>query len=155
MSPAFFQQLRAQSATLHVRWETLLRMEPVSGPLANPDALVRLIPESLARVFRELTEAPEPGCTLTELTRTRLPSCDCGYNPFLAYYIAGERAFTEAVVLLQTPGPAARNESELASVIDAVRRLAHDEIDTFCGICTHRGLVANCPVSAGAAPAVG
>ena len=153
MSPVLLQQLRAQSATVHVRWETLLRMEPVSGPLANPDALVRLIPDSLARVFESLDGAREQGCTLTELTRTRLPNCDCGYNPFVAYYIAGERAFTEAVVLLQAAGSAGRSERELSIVINAVRCLARDEIDTFCGICTHRGVVPNCRLATAAVPA--
>lgn len=153
MSPTLLQQLRAQSATIHVRWETLLRMEPVSGPLANPDALVRLIPESLARVFEQLDDQTTGELSLAELAGERLPGCDCGFNPFLAYYVAGERAFSEAVVLLQPVGTGRRNESDLAEVLRAVRRLAIDEIDTFCGLCAHRGGVLHCRYPADAATA--
>lgn len=148
MSPLLLQRLRADGAAIHVRWETLLRMEPVSGPLALPDALVRLIPDSLARVFEQLDGEVAQTLLLSDLTEDRLPPCDCGYNPFLAYYVAGERAFIEAVVLLQSDEPANRNESDLAEVIRAVRRLAIDEIETFCGICAHRGLVPACPLGA-------
>ncbi len=139
MHPKVLQQLQARSAAIHVRWETLLKMEPVTGPLANPDALVRLIPESLAEVFEQLQERSSERTSLTAVQAVRLPDCSCGHNPYLAYFVAAERAFVETLVLVHAELPAEqRSESDIAETIRAVRKLGGDEIDTFCGICSHR-----------------
>jgi len=39
MGPKFLQLLLARSAMIRTKWEALLRVERVSGPLANPDVL--------------------------------------------------------------------------------------------------------------------
>jgi hypothetical protein len=64
MTPELRQELRARSAPIRERWETLLRIERVSGPLANPDALVHLIPHSLERLFKMLATPPRAALSL-------------------------------------------------------------------------------------------
>jgi hypothetical protein len=141
------QQLQLDSAAIHVRWEALLRIEPVSGPLANPDALARLIPESLAEIFTLLGASSAEGLSLGGMKVDRLPPCDCGHNPYLAYFVAAEQAFVEALILVQVKlPPDLHRESDIAQVIRAVRELARSEIDTFCGICTHRCVDPKCGI---------
>ncbi len=139
MDSLVLHQLQSRSAAIHVRWERLLRIEPVSGPLANPDALARLIPQTLAVVLEQLKEHVDSGLSLEGTKTARLPACDCGHNPYLAYFIAAEQAFVETLVLIQSELPAGqRHESDIAQLIHAVRTFGRDEIDTFCAICAHR-----------------
>ena len=145
MDSHVFQQLQARSAAIHVRWETLLRVEPVNGPLANPDALVQLIPQSLAQIFEQLRDHHAPDLSLLATSAERLPSCDCGQNPYRAYFVAAEQAFVEAVILIHAELPAnQRRESDVAQTIRAVRTIGGAEIDTFCGICAHRCVHPRC-----------
>lgn len=145
MTPELLQILRVREPTLRERWEALLRIEPVNGPLANPDALVHLIPDSLGQIFKRLAAPVRTVPTLVSVKAERLPPCDCGNNPFLAYFIAGEQALVETVILLQAEmPPAGRTESDVAEAIRAVRQLARSEIDAFCGICTHHGHAPHC-----------
>ncbi len=146
MDSELLQQLKDRSAKIHVSWETLLRVEPVSSALANPDTLTRLIPDSIARIMTTLARPPRgvdgkvPHATV----------CECGCNPFLAYFVAGEQAFVEAAVLLQTRLPAAkRHAADVTEIIRAIRHMAETEIDNFCGVCTHRGSATGCRHPAG------
>jgi hypothetical protein len=151
MTPDLLQCLRANSAAIHVKWETLLRMEPVSGPLANPDALHRIIPETVAKILLSLAQTGGDRVSLLEEKSDRLPACDCGNNPYLTYYVAGERAFVEMAVLQQAKLPrGTRSESDIAELIRTVRALARTEIDLFCGICTHHGKAKHCRHAEGA-----
>lgn len=151
MAPLFLKELKARSAIIRGRWEALLRVEGVPSPLANPDMLVHLIPESLAEVFRLVAYNPTSARTVEEAKADRLPPCDCGNNPYLAYFLAGEQALSESVILLQSEQPRlGAKETDLAEVIGAVRDLARAEIDTFCGICTHHGTAPRCRHAAAA-----
>lgn len=145
MDPDLLQRLRSNSAAIHVSWETLLRMEPISGPLANPDALARLIPTSVARVLLAFAHRGAGPHSLEAARADRLPACDCGNNPYLAYFVAGERAFIEAAVLHQTAlPPDKRKQSDLAEIVSAIREYGRSEIDTFCTVCTHHGAAVKC-----------
>ena len=122
-----------------------MRIERVSGPLANPDALVHLISPTLAQLFKILGVPWRNPPTLSSARGARLPACECGNNPYLAYYIAGEQALTEAVVLLQADlPPTRRKESDVAETIYALRQLAREDIEAFCGLCNHRGCAVKC-----------
>lgn len=145
MAPDLVQQLRQSAADIRRRWEALLRIERVSGPLANPDALVHLIPDTLAEIFVGLAHGTRRPITFIDAMAERLPTCECGNNPYLAYFVAGEQALVESVVLLQAKLPVAyRRESDVAEAIHIVRALARVEIDNFCGVCAHRGCVKGC-----------
>ena len=145
MLPTVLQQLQSRSAGLHVRWEMLLRIEPVRTPLANPDALVRLIPDSIAEILTLLQSNSGENVSLIETQTDRLPACHCGRNPYLAYFIAAEQAFVETIVLIQSELPAEhRRERDVAVAIRTIRELGRSEIDTFCSICAFRGSDPRC-----------
>jgi len=150
MTPAFLQGLRARRSAIRNQWEALLRVEGMSGPLANPDTLVYLIPDSLEQIFSMLAE----GATARQPSgraSSHLPACGCGNNPYLAYFLAGEQALVEAVILLQAElHPEGRLKRDVSEIILTMRQLARSEIDTFCGVCSHRGLAQGCRHAVGA-----
>ena len=144
MGPTLLCHLRARSASIRALWEALLHLEVVSGSLANPDTLDYLIPDSLEQVFAliaTLSSAPRAMKAAT----VRPPEYACGNNPYLAYYAAGEQALLVALVILRAEMPAdKRREIDLGESRLAVRWLARSEIDTFCDVCTHRGVASRC-----------
>jgi hypothetical protein len=144
MDAIILEHLRARGPAIHVRWESLLRVEPVNTALANPDTLTRLIPDSVAKILTVLSKPSRQPLSLVTETANRIPACHCGHNPYLALYVAAEQAFVEAIVLLQAEQPALRSESDVAEVVRAVRKLGREEIDTFCGVCTRRGTAPHC-----------
>src|SRR5829696_4499179 len=98
MAPQFVVKLQTRAASIRERWESLLRVEPVNGPLANPDALVHLIPDSLRQIFAALVKSNKAPVSL-HAAKIPLPACDCGHNPYLAYFVAGQQALAESLVL--------------------------------------------------------
>ena len=144
MTPGLLHDLRSRRTAIRMQWETLLRTEPVRGPLSNPDTLVFLIPESLDQIFSTLAKGPPtPPAKLP--TQSQPLACDCGNNPYLAYFIAGEQALVEALVLLQAELlPDGSEKRDVSEIMLTVRQLARSEIDTFCSICVHRGTAPHC-----------
>ena len=144
MHPDHLIDLRFRSPMIRERWEAFLRVEPVSNPLANPDALVHLIPETLNQILEAL-EKPSRAPVSIQAARAIVPDCDCGNNPYRAYFMAGEQALCETLVLLQAESPPdKRQQADLAELIFAVRKLAKTDIDTFCSACVHKGVAAKC-----------
>jgi hypothetical protein len=144
MTPERLCHLRARSAAIRDRWEALVRVEPVSGPLANPDAMVHLIPQTLEQVFVLLAKPSRTPVSLAA-AKACVPRCDCGHNPYIAYFVAAEQALVESVVLLESDlPPGERRQSNVAEMMLAIRRLARLEIDTFCGACVDRTKDTNC-----------
>jgi hypothetical protein len=143
MEPGFIEQLRFRAYPICSQWETLLRLERPDSPLANPDALRYLIPETFNEVLNALERiGHEPARTDSA---PAVPPCDCGKNPYRAYYQAAERALLEATVLIQAhSGKKPRYPGEIASVMCAVRSLATRDIEGFCSICSHRGELDQC-----------
>lgn len=134
MSPTFLRTLRARRATIRSRWEALLRIERVVTPLANPDALVYLFNQTLEEVFA-LLAAPGARGPLLALRE------GCACNPFRAYYVAGEQALLEALVLAQAgrPGAAAERAEAVAELKFAVNTIARRDIESMNGLCLHCG----------------
>ena len=144
MTPERLRYLQTRATSIRSRWEVLLRVEPVSGPLANPDALAHLIPLTLDQVFTLLAK-PARAPVSVSAAKACVPRCECGHNPYLAYFLAAEQVMVEAIVLLEAELPASeRRQSDVAEVMLSVRRIARLDIDTFCGACTHRCLDAKC-----------
>lgn len=146
MTPHLLRKLSARNAAICERWEALLRIEPVRTPLANPDALVHLIRTTVSEILRAAAKLPaSPVRSLKSVQSVRLPTCECGNNPYLAYFIAGEQAMVETLVLLQAElPPSDRLEADVADVIHVVRETARGEIEAFCGLCTHRCAAPQC-----------
>jgi hypothetical protein len=144
MSRQFLSLLRLRKEQIQNHWRTLLRIEPSSSPLANPETLQYLIPEMFERVFAKAEQLSSRPMSLEE-ARRQLPNCACGNNPYRAFFVAAEQAITEAVVLLETTlNPRLRDEHALAILVYTVRTLAVDEIDTFCAACLHHGVAPGC-----------
>lgn len=144
MGSRFSHLLRARSDAIRSQWEALLRVEYVSGPLANPDVLIYLIPGSLEKILSAVAKASRMSVSL-QAAKLCVPRCECGNNPYSAYFIAAEQALAEAAVLVQSELPApARRKSDIAAVMLAVRRLARAEIDAFCGACSCRKIAPRC-----------
>jgi hypothetical protein len=141
--------LRAQCPQMRERWETLLHAEPITTPLAHPDALVHLINWTLEEVFRELGAVPSRrrrGQRHRTAETTR-PACPCGRNPLLAYFAAGEQVLREALVLAQAASPALdpfERDASLEELNLVFQQIARREIESFCGVCQHRNAVTSC-----------
>lgn len=145
MRPEALKRLCARKDEIQRRWEILLRVEPVSGPLANPDALMHLIPETMVRTFESVVEPSDGTVSMAEARAETLPGCLCGNNPYLAYFLAAEQALTEALIHVQADLPAEeRSERDVAQLVVSIRRQARAEIEAFCGLCLHRCQTAKC-----------
>ena len=141
MQQELVDALRAQRAQIRGHWEALLRVEPVSSPLARPETLVHLIDWSIDEVFSLLLHrsASPAGSTQPPPARSRAV-CHCGNNPLLAHFIAGEQALVEALVLVQvaTPGvDAGVRTAAVTELYHAVRTVARREVGSFCALCQH------------------
>lgn len=132
--------LESQAPELHERWENLLRVEPVNTPLGQPEALKHMIDFSLNTLFAALHTPHAPKRRNLKSVRewTADPKiCPCGKNPLIAYFVAGEQALLETLILVQASQPDCL-ETRTAAVYEAklaLANLAHREIETFCALC--------------------
>lgn len=138
METEILRGLEAQRPSLRTHWESLLRLERVSSPLAQPDLLVRMLDQTLDDIFAIL-----PGWSPHHDSPPAIPAsaCPCGRNPLLAYYAAGQQALREALVMVQVGIPllttAARDDS-FACVDQVFAHIALREIEAFCSLCQFR-----------------
>lgn len=142
MHESFLHDLRARRPEIHARWEALLRTERVNTPLANPDALVHLIDWTLDQIFTGLRQNGGRRRHESRLAGAEArPECPCGRNPLLAFFLAGEQALLETLVLLQASAsrldPAERDE-ELAELYHVIRGISRREIESFCSVCQYQ-----------------
>ena len=135
--------LEAQRGELHARWDALLRVEPVNSPLAHPEALKHMIDFTLLTLFGALRNPHVQRRKHLRSVRDWVADramCPCGRNPLLAYFVAGEQALLETLILVQAGLPDCL-ESRSASVLELKSELAHvahREIETFCTLCQLR-----------------
>ncbi|WP_221033025.1 hypothetical protein [Actomonas aquatica] len=112
-------------------WQRLLSHAPTGNPLAEPTALYHLIEPTLAR-FRERLDMIE----FREQNRvvrgkdTWPPHCHCGLNPYLEFYVRGERAVMAYFQLQAWLSP-----ETLQWVQDQFRIVALEDIRGFGGVC--------------------
>ena len=130
MQETFIRTLRTQRAQIRARWEALLRVEKVNTPLANPDTLVFLFNQTLDEVFATLSNPP--------VRRHSIPKeCASEKNPLLAYFLAGEQALLEALVLAQAGSrhldPRER-DADVAELKQVLHTIARREIGTLDGV---------------------
>ena len=136
MQEEVLNSLRSRRPQLRRHWETLLRTERASSPLANPEALIFMMYWTFDRVF----EALKYTSARLHATPPR-PDCTCGLNPLLAYFATLEQVLIEGLVLAQVEishRPAHRHEADLAQLKLALEYVASREIGAFCAVCQHK-----------------
>jgi len=125
------QALSSRQIEIRDRWETFLRLEPVASPLAHPDTLVFGIDGALREIFALLWKPK------VEAGKGAV-ACACGRNPLEAFFVAGEQALLEVLVLVQTGQPRMAAADRSKAVDDlrcAVRHVAHRETSLIAGLC--------------------
>ena len=157
MHDTLLESLRSQAPAIRARWEVLLHAEPVATPLGCPDALVHLLDWTMGAIFHELA-AP-----LRRRSHHRRAhagdgsaECPCGRNPLLTYFVAGEQALREALILAQAAVPhldPCDRDASLEELNLAFRHIARREIEAFCGVCQHRQEAEMCHVATTPTPA--
>lgn len=134
--------LRARRPAIRSHWESLLRTEPVTTPLGNPDALVHLIEWTMDEIFvalgNPLARSRVGG---TRFAQDERAVCPCGRNPLLAYFAAGEQAMREALILAQAaaaPLDPLQRDASLYELDLVFQQISRREIEAFCGVCQFR-----------------
>lgn len=143
MDERMLHAFEAQRTELHARWEALLRVEPVNTPLGQPEALKHMIDYTLNTLFAALHNPHAPKRKHLRLVREWVADrglCPCGKNPLLAYFVAGEQALLETLILIQAGQPDCA-ETRASAVMELkleMAYVAHREIETFCALCQLR-----------------
>jgi hypothetical protein len=140
MNDTLQRTLQGMRPTILERWEVLLRAEPVSSPLANPDSLVYLMGWTLDRFFSALRgplsrrRISDRGSNKVDVKEVR-ELCACKMNPLLTYFATAEQALIHTALPILQPR---ERESALSAVRLAMQIVAKREIDTFCAVCQRR-----------------
>ena len=141
MHESFLRTLQSHRPTLRERWETLLRAERASSPLANPDSLIYLMDWTLDRLFEELRRPVlhRRGSSLNTPSRNR--DCECGMNPLLAYFATAEQAMIETLFIADE-NSFGLSPLERTAGLEELKRAFHEvakhEIEAFCSVCQHQ-----------------
>lgn len=142
MDERMLHALESQRDQLHSRWEALLRVEPVTTPLGQPEALKHMIDYTLNTLFAALRtqHAPRRHFRSIAAAASDRKLCPCGRNPLLAYFVAGEQAILEALILAQAnlPDCAETRSASLQELKHTLAWVAYREIETFCALCQMR-----------------
>lgn len=142
MQEPLVNALRVRRPKARQHWEALLRAEPVSSPLGNPDALAHLIDWTLDEIFTAIgNPLARHRAGGARLATDQRPECPCGRNPLLAYFAAGEQAMREALVLAQTdcaPLDPLERDASFEELNLVLQQISRREIESFCGVCQFR-----------------
>ncbi len=134
MDRSLLRALHERRPQIRARWETLLRIERVETPLANPDTLVFLFDRTLDAVLAALPRRPPAP------PRARL-RCRCDCNPMRVYYLALEQALLETLIEIQTERPDLSAKTRISSVTElctTLRSIAQRELNVLDQICLQR-----------------
>jgi len=117
MNDNLLRTLQGLRPTILERWEVLLRAEPVTSPLANPDSLVYLMGWTLDRFFTALRgplsrrRITGRGSNRASLVEER-ELCACKMNPLLAYFATAELALIQAALPMQIARENTKNKGQ-------------------------------------------
>lgn len=142
MDERMLHALEAQRPEIHRRWDALLRVEPVKTPLGQPEALKHMIDYTINMVWCYLRGQHQRKRNLRSVAASVADGsiCPCGRNPLLAYFVAGEQAMLETLILVQAGFDDCSDARSLAvqELKQAMASVAHTEIETFCAVCQFR-----------------
>lgn len=145
MQDTLVNALRFRSPQIRERWSALLHAEPVTTPLANPNALVHLIDWTLEELFGNLKNPALRRRLARRVTAfTHTQEC-CRKNPLIGYFGAGKQAMHEALILIQAATPnldPVERDASLDELNLALEHISRREIETFCGVCQYRQVAA-------------
>lgn len=135
MDTALLREFRARHLSIRTRWVDLLRAEPVSTPLALPDALVHLMDTTLETIFAGLARS-----VAKQSQSSRLAVCTCGRNPYLTYFAAAEQALHEGLIFAQVAClvESTERDASLAELRTVLTLTSQQEIESFCSVCQFR-----------------
>ncbi len=143
MEPALVHALQERRPDIRAHWEALLWTEPVNTPLANPAILVRLFDYTLDQVFGTLQDQPAPRRSAPAPAYAAIRAiCTCDRNPLLAYFLAGEQALLETLVLLEASAHGKQDHAATELHL-TIRRIARREVESFCSLCQYRRTTAD------------
>ena len=146
MDAALVSSLEASRPYTRARWAALLRAERITTPLANPEILSRLFDSTLDEFYSLLRSHHQPHATAPAATyEVMRTTCACGRNPFLAYFIAGERALLDTLIVVERNAPE-KSATAATEIYLMIRRIARREVEMLCSLCQFR------PVSPGRPP---
>src|SRR5664279_5078976 len=94
MRQQFLQAFAKLRPMIKTCWEVLLRAEPATSPLGNPDTLVFMMDRTLDTFFASIL-SPSPRRWLARhplLCRSLNDTCPCERTPLLHYFVSGEQA---------------------------------------------------------------
>lgn len=139
MQECWIRALAARRREIRRRWESLLRLERADSPIADPDNLVHLIDWALDTVFARLrgNKAWNGGGHPPKIAELRA-GCQCGRNPYLNHFLAGEQALIEALVLAQAEEPSldpAHRDIAVAELYLVMHAIAQCEVESVCSLC--------------------
>lgn len=139
MKECWIRALAAHRREIRWRWEALLRLERTDSPIADPDNLVHLIDWTLERVFAQLRRRRTHNGGVARPTIAALRAgCQCGHNPYLNHFLAGEQALIEALVLAQAHDPSldpAHRDIAVAELYLVMHTIARSEVESVCSLC--------------------
>ena len=130
MQETLIRTLRARRAQIRARWESFLRIERVDTPLGHPDTLVFMFDQTLDQVFEALRA---PAIPPAPVPRSYARSS----SPLLAYFLAGEQALLEVLVMIQSDLPGldpGERDSAVTELRNTVRTIATREIELLSGV---------------------
>jgi hypothetical protein len=140
MKRQFLQALAELRPMIKTCWEVLLRAEPPTSALGNPDTLVFMMDGTLD-TFVTAALSPTPRRWLARhplLCSPLTDTCPCGRNPLLHYFVSGEQA------ILAIAAKAAGDDPEMSPlartrILSEVQLtfhfLAQHELQNFCDLC--------------------
>lgn len=139
MRQQFLQAFAKLRPMIKTCWEVLLRAEPATSPLGNPDTLVFMMDRTLDTFFTSIL-SPSPRRWLARhplLCSSLNDTCPCERNPLLRYFVSGEQALLAIAGQALTDAAAGPEEEDriLSELQLTFHYLAQHELQTFCDLC--------------------
>ncbi len=134
MEKSLLRALHDRRVQIRSRWKTLLDIERIHTPLADPATLVFLFDQTLDEILAALAEA-------TDSSAQPKPECHCDCNPMRDYFTALEQALMEALILAQTKQHTLSQAARTAAVDElrtTLRRIAQREIAVYDTLCQQK-----------------
>ena len=135
------QALLNRRTQICARWSALLQIERATTALAHPDMLIHLLDGTFAAIIQALEPTSKRHDVAAAPTSATRPDCPCGRSPYRHFFIAGEQAWLEALVLIQVALPkleARARDQAVAELLNVIRALARAEVEAFCAVCQYR-----------------